>query len=955
MGGAGVALPEAEAARAWVRRSLDEGDGNLPEVLPAPAPMLAQALKDEVQSVWGSQPARVLPAAALMELLCQRQAQPEVLALAEWVRGFAHLVQGDAQLAAHALERARSGFAALGRPDTAAQTRVLRLAALGMLGHSDEALACGQAALQQFLASGDTLSAGKIELNLGTLLSRQERHAEAAVLHRRAAVRFARGRNVELSVSADIALAIALTAMFEFDEALRINARALMRAQAHGLVLRSALARGAIGRIELHRGRYHLALRELTQASRLLVEAGAAPQVRIANDSVLAEAYVGVNLLPEALALYRLVIDQARDLQEQVELGWALVHSAGALDGLGDTAAALSALAEARQLHQVQGNSAAVALADLMQAGIELRRGQADLAERLARSAATVLADAGMVSWQREAEATAAAAAGALGNTDLARQGFEHTLARSEALPAVQLSCHLGLGELAWREHDAAAARRHLQAACQQVDQARAALVSDELRAAVGQRIERAQDLLVEIALADVSDEAALFDCIEQGRGQALDLSLRDGRKVDPSQHSEQLRARWSWTQQRLRLALESADAGLAKRVAAELATLETQLLEARRRDAVAQPDRPVQSDRAGTRPEVRLGAQVLQALPPGTALVTFHLLGPRLVACVAVNGRIHRVVSDASELPDRLSALRFQIDSLRFGAPALRARAAQLQRRVEVHLQALYEQVWAPLQTWVSQADHVVIVPHRSLHYLPFAALRDGGQWLIERHRLSLAPSVRLWLSVQRQGAKAPRSVLAVGHGGSTLPHVSLEVRAVAAAFGARGRVLEGAVATQQALREALTAAGHPAADVATGPVDVLHLACHGQFRADSPSFSSLELADGPLTLLDAQDLPVAGSLVALSACETGLSAVAPGNELLGLVRGFMLAGAPNVLATLWTVDDGCTADLMAGFYAGLCAGQPPAAALQAAQLRLVRQGLHPFYWAAFTLHGLG
>jgi CHAT domain-containing protein len=81
----------------------------------------------------------------------------------------------------------------------------------------------------------------------------------------------------------------------------------------------------------------------------------------------------------------------------------------------------------------------------------------------------------------------------------------------------------------------------------------------------------------------------------------------------------------------------------------------------------------------------------------------------------------------------------------------------------------------------------------------------------------------------------------------------------------------------------------------------------------------------------------------------------VAPGDELLGLLRGFLLAGAPRVLSTYWTVDDASTAQLMAGFYAALLAGVRPAAALRTAQRTLAGDHPHPYHWAAFALHERG
>jgi CHAT domain-containing protein len=134
---------------------------------------------------------------------------------------------------------------------------------------------------------------------------------------------------------------------------------------------------------------------------------------------------------------------------------------------------------------------------------------------------------------------------------------------------------------------------------------------------------------------------------------------------------------------------------------------------------------------------------------------------------------------------------------------------------------------------------------------------------------------------------------------------------------------------------------------------VDLVHLACHAQFRPDNPLFSALRLGDGWLTVRDAYELELDGKLVTLSACETGASAVAPGDELIGLVRGFFSAGAPTLLVSMWTVDDDATATLMADVYARLRGGDSPAAALRAAQCRALRMHNHPFFWAPFALFG--
>jgi len=136
---------------------------------------------------------------------------------------------------------------------------------------------------------------------------------------------------------------------------------------------------------------------------------------------------------------------------------------------------------------------------------------------------------------------------------------------------------------------------------------------------------------------------------------------------------------------------------------------------------------------------------------------------------------------------------------------------------------------------------------------------------------------------------------------------------------------------------------------------VDVLHLACHGQFRFDNPLFSALRLADGWFTVRDAYGLKLDNAHVTLSACETGANVVAPGDELIGLARGFFSAGARSVLLSLWMVDDETTNQMMVDFYREMKRGLTLPASLRAAQLNMLQQNPHPFFWSPFVLVGRG
>jgi CHAT domain-containing protein/tetratricopeptide (TPR) repeat protein len=143
------------------------------------------------------------------------------------------------------------------------------------------------------------------------------------------------------------------------------------------------------------------------------------------------------------------------------------------------------------------------------------------------------------------------------------------------------------------------------------------------------------------------------------------------------------------------------------------------------------------------------------------------------------------------------------------------------------------------------------------------------------------------------------------------------------------------------------------------------VHFATHGLLNSKHPELSGVFLSrfnefgksqDGFLQLHDVYNLKLSADLVVLSACQTALGKDIRGEGLVGLTRGFMYAGAPRVVASLWQVDDAATADLMREFYTEmLTKGKRPAEALRAAQVRMWEQNRwpSPYYWAAFTLQG--
>jgi CHAT domain-containing protein len=251
-----------------------------------------------------------------------------------------------------------------------------------------------------------------------------------------------------------------------------------------------------------------------------------------------------------------------------------------------------------------------------------------------------------------------------------------------------------------------------------------------------------------------------------------------------------------------------------------------------------------------------------------------------------------------------------------------------------------------------------LLIAPHAELHYAPFAALigaapPGAGEYLIQRYRLSFTPSASIWLRLHDRAPPVGSGVLALAPRVDALPGSAAEVAAIGRLFGTDAHLLVGDQASKRALIDA------------AGGQSIIHFATYGVLNKDNPLFSFVELTpqggdDGRLEVHEVFGLNLHAQLVVLSACQTALGAgaladVPAGDDWVGLVQAFLFAGASNVLATLWPVQDRATADLMTRFYTAFRAGRPVAEALADAQRAMLRNPTtaHPFYWAGFTLSG--
>jgi len=259
-----------------------------------------------------------------------------------------------------------------------------------------------------------------------------------------------------------------------------------------------------------------------------------------------------------------------------------------------------------------------------------------------------------------------------------------------------------------------------------------------------------------------------------------------------------------------------------------------------------------------------------------------------------------------------------------------------------------LYARLFQPLERIISEKK-IIVVPHGALHYLPLAALHDNSGYLIDRYSIRLMPSAGVLQYLRASTGGKTGGVLIFGNPDLGDPRADLEYAQKEATDIARirpdSRVLLRKEATESALLQY------------SKEYRYLHFATHGQFNMEAPLQSALLLApdaghNGMLTVDKLYSLHLDANLVTLSACETGMSKIATGDEMVGLTRGFLYAGASSIVASLWKVDDLATAYLMTRFYQEL-ESKNKTDALRTAQLETRKKFPHPYYWASFQLTG--
>lgn len=871
----------------------------------------------------------------------------DVYALGRSARATGHVrsLAGDYAAAMASYDAAIVHFADAARELELGITLSGALQTLIYMGRYSDAHAWAERARAIFAGLGDRLRLARLESNLGNVFYRQDRFEDALASYEAALAAFGAPDG-----SADVAItlrniAVCQISLQRFEEALATYAEARTWCERQGLVRLVAEVDYNIAYLHYLRGEYARAL-ELYAAARARARELDDHYHTALCDLDEAELYLELNLVPEGAALAKRAADAFRTLGMRYERAKALTTLAFAASRQDDLALALRRFDQARIMFVREANLHWPALIDLSKALVLERAQRSAEARRLCTAARHHFAATPLTARTALCELLLARLALGQGNVDAAAGSVDSALDLLGELdaPALRYQAHFTAGEVAEARGDRDGADASYRLAHAAVETLRSHLERDELKIAFFDDKQAVFAALASLSLARPGGEAEAFAWVERAKSRSLAEHV--ALHTDHTGGTPEQRAGASDVQalaQRLSAIVhqQREEERRAQPAPAKLFALATHARACDQHLVAA----IAALEASGGRVTSALGPamvplDVLQAdLDPGTRLLQYATLRGQLhVWVVGPSTLTHVALGAVADAQALVRLLRLQLGSAAretAAVPTAPARPALL-----AHLAALYDRLLRPVALHLGDAAHLVVLPHDMLHAVPFHALETGDGPVLDRWRVSYAPNASVHHHAAVARAAAPDNALIVARPDCLAPAMADEATRLAAH-------LPGAhVALGEAATRATLAAIAPRCRV-------VHIAAHGRFRADNPMFSSIALADGDLTVRELSELPLAAELVTLSGCSTGLSVATGGDELLGLARSLLYAGARAVLVSLWDVHDETAATLMDGVYRRLTAGDTPAEALRGAMQELRKGFPNPCLWAPFIVIG--
>jgi tetratricopeptide (TPR) repeat protein len=913
-----------------------------------------QAICQEVYQATRVDPKRSLHLARIAIELARSSSEPGDLGLAARSLGHAWRAAADYRRALAAYAASDRAFERSGDAVERARNAIGKLDALMYLGRYEEALTEASRAERVFLDAGEEVRLATLRVNLGSLYFRLDRYPEAAATYERSLPVLEAQGNLDTLASVRFNLATVQTSLLRFQEAEGLYEQAAEYFRASGMSVLEAMTDYNLACLEHMRGRYSTSLQRLERAVEVLGPAGD-PGLLASCRLEQADLFLSLGMASESNRAAERAAASFAELGMRYEHAKSLSRQGVALALEGRFEPALEVLSRALGLFRDEGSRLWIALCRLHIAEVHRQAGRDAPAVALAREAL------------QELGKTGDPRALGLGHLVLGSCDARNRRSLNEAVRLLRRAEAAGpeaeatarLARSLYRRGRRRAALRCLRLAIERAETMRARMTEGSLRRHFHST---KADLYGRVALLlgeDTGQAGALeaLAWLERGRARSLvelieDRDFRGGRVDAGAADAEPERK----ARQELNLMYRRIDAqGWSGEHVAEQArlrdrirALELELAEREIHRRLAAPEaHSAGSDSIAGPGTAHGGPEALRLAPDWLVLETFQVDG--VLGAVALRGGRARLLPELATVAE-VDALLRQVQLGLAGAVADASATAGESRTlglgmVERELGRLHDLLVRPAESAVGSGRHLLVIPAGVVSYVPFAALCDvHGRVLAEHMSVSMSPSLeshRRFVALgERDNLVAEAPALVLGHGPG-LPGVERELNAVASALGPSVRRLSGAAASCAALLEHAPQAR------------VLHLACHGVFRRDHPLFSSLVLADGRLSFYDLFRLQLRAHLVVLSACETARSELGPGEELMGLAGGLLLAGARAVVVSLWEVLDESSAAFMERFYAQLAGGVPAAQALAAAMVEVRALRPHPVHWAPYVLLG--
>ena len=878
------------------------------------------------------------------------------------------------------LDAAGKEFLSVGDEVGWARTRIGRISACLQLNLTSEALGDAAAAREVFVRYNKLLRAGQIDVNAAIIHFELGQYEQALRLYDRAIETYLlQSEGVDLHIArARGNKAIALAALGRFREAIALHEQARATFAAYD-DQKISVAREELNIAEIYasQGHYSRALL-LFNRSREYFSSHALelPAAEVAQQ--MCNCLLRLNRSREAYQLARELVAYFRRSQSyRSNMAQSLLYQAEAAMLEGDLRDADEKLREARTILEDMGFMALASKVRLQQAELYFVSEQYVDSLREARYAADAFAEQEALPQLARAALLQARILANLGDTTSAQELCQQALdiAQGQGLLDLRYRCDYMLGQIAEHYQDTEAAASYYEQAIKGIEDVQTHLVLDERSSFLEDKGAVYQRAMI-LALSQQKKEQALI-YVEKAKSRVLgdylrnniDIRLRAGDKASEAilEDLAHLREEQAWYSSIVYDAEYEANLSdtAVLRIRAMKPGQARQEMQ-RREHSIEHLLEQIQLRLAGdlvSRSHARWTDSIIislwQKLERNTLMLEYYLTEQDLYIFQLTRAGVDTLVIPGvvPRLERLLSLWRVNLDLAAQASGAQdRAQAfAGLQENSLGLLQRLYDVLLKPIEQVLDGCTHLTIVPYGLLHYLPFHCLFDGVQFVIERFEVSYLPAAALH-DICRKRGKAVRAkgihlqhslVLGLSDNGR-LAFARQEAEAVAKLLGAPCALNDAA--TKSLLQE--VGAHSP----------IVHIAAHGMFRLDAPNFSYIQLADNKLDAIDVFNLDLSFcSLLTLSACETGRAIVRGVDEVIGLGRGFLYAGAASLLPTLWKVDDASSAELMEMFYQALLSDLTKSAALAGAQRAFLARSrtsirpyrVHPYFWAGFHLIG--